>query len=156
MLEGHGYTYIGSTWGKIVDTLMEADCMNPIVFFDEVDKISHTEHGREIIGILTHLTDQTQNDEFSDKYFAGIKIDLSKVLFIFSYNDASLIDPILRDRITEIKVKPLTTKDKVKIVKSYLLPEILDDVGYNKNDIQFNDEDIIYIIDTYTYESWCS
>jgi hypothetical protein len=153
VLEGHGYTYIGSIWGKIVDTLMECDCMNPIVFFDEVDKISHTEHGREIIGILTHLTDLTQNDEFSDKYFAGVKIDLSKVLFIFSYNDASLIDPILRDRITEIKVKPLTTKDKVKIVNSYLLPEILDDVGYNHNDIKINDDEIVYIIDTYTYEA---
>ena len=68
-------------------------------------------------------------------------------------NDSNLIDPILKDRITEIKVKPLTTKDKVKIVNSYLLPEILDDVGYNKNDIKFNDEEIIYIIDTYTYEA---
>jgi hypothetical protein len=153
VLEGHGYTYIGSIWGKIVDVLMESECMNPIIFFDEVDKISYTEHGREIIGILTHLTDLTQNDEFSDKYFAGIKIDLSKVLFIFSYNDTSLIDPILRDRITEIKVKPLTTKDKVKIVNSYLLPEILDDVGYNNNDIKFTNDDIIYIIDTYTYEA---
>ena len=87
LLEGHLYTYLGSTWGKIVDILIETQCMNPIIYIDELDKISNTEHGREIIGILTHLTDRAQNDTFEDKYFAGIKLDLSKALFIFSYND---------------------------------------------------------------------
>ena len=153
VLEGHGFTYVGSTWGKVVDVLMDSKCMNPIVFFDEVDKISNTEHGREITGILTHLTDQTQNDTFNDKYFAGVDIDLSKVLFVFSYNDPSLIDPILRDRITEIKVKPLTTKDKIDIVKDFLIPEILGDLGYNDKDLIISDDDIIFIIDTYTYEA---
>ena len=127
--------------------------MNPILFFDEVDKISRTEHGRELIGILTHLTDITQNDTFNDKYFAGIDIDLSKALIIFSYNDSSLLDPILRDRIMEIKVKPLTTKDKVKIVKDFLIPEIADNIGFKKHDLSISDEDIIYLIDTYTYEA---
>jgi endopeptidase La len=153
VLEGHGYTYVGSTWGKIVDVIMESKCMNPIIFFDEVDKISHTEHGREITGILTHLTDLTQNDTFNDKYFSGVDIDLSKVLFVFSYNDSSLIDPILRDRITEIKIKPLVTKDKIDIVKDFLIPEILGDLGYNKEDLLITDDDIIYIIETYTYEA---
>ena len=152
-LEGHGYTYIGSTWGKIVDVLMQSKCMNPIIFFDEVDKISRTEHGREITGILTHITDLTQNDSYNDRYFSGIDIDLSKALIIFSYNDASLIDPILRDRITEIKIKPLTTKDKIEIVKGYLIPEISDDMGYSKNDLVIKDEDIVHIIDTYTFEA---
>ncbi len=82
-LEGHSYTYVGSTWGKIVDILMETKCMNPIIYIDELDKISKTENGKEIIGILTHITDSTQNDQFNDKYFSGIDIDLSKVLFIF-------------------------------------------------------------------------
>jgi len=153
VLEGHSFTYVGATWGKIVDVLMDAKCMNPIIFFDEVDKISHTEHGREITGILTHLTDMTQNDTINDKYFAGIDFDLSKALMIFSYNDASLIDPILRDRITEIKVKPLNTKDKVNITNGYLMPEILDDIGYKPEDITLKDEDIIHLIDTYTYEA---
>ena len=84
----------------------------------------NTEHGKEIIGILTHLTDQTQNDKFNDKYFSGIDLDLSKALIIFSYNDSSLIDPILKDRITEIKINPLNLKDKIIIVKKYILPEI--------------------------------
>ena len=153
VLEGHGYTYVGATWGKIADVIMDAKCMNPIIFFDEVDKISNTEHGREITGILTHLTDQTQNDTFHDKYFAGIDIDLSKALIIFSYNDSSLIDPILKDRITEIKIKPLITKDKIAIVKDFLLPEILSNIGYKKTDIVIEEENIIHLIESYTYEA---
>jgi hypothetical protein len=62
-LEGHSYTYVGSTWGRIVDILITSKCMNPIIFIDELDKISNTESGRELIGILTHLTDKTQNNE---------------------------------------------------------------------------------------------
>ena len=58
--------------------------MNPIIFIDEIDKVSRTESGKEIIGILTHLVDQTQNDTFQDKYFSGIDLDLSKVLFVKS------------------------------------------------------------------------
>ena len=54
--EGHNYTYVGSTWGRVVDILMEQKCMNPIIFIDEIDKVSKTENGREIISILTHLT----------------------------------------------------------------------------------------------------
>ena len=83
-LEGHNYTYVGSTWGKIVDTLITSKCMNPIIFIDELDKVSKSEHGKEIIGILTHLVDSTQNDSFQDKYFNGVDLDLSKALFIFS------------------------------------------------------------------------
>ena len=94
-LSGHNYTYVGSTWGRIVDILMENKCMNPIIFIDELDKVSKTENGKEIIGILTHLIDPTQNESFQDKYFSGIDIDMSKALFIFSYNDVSVIDKIL-------------------------------------------------------------
>ena len=152
-LEGHNYTYVGSTWGKIIDVLMDSKCMNPIIFFDELDKISNTEHGKEITGILTHLTDMTQNDTFTDKYFTGIDIDLSKVLFVFSYNDASKIDPILRDRITEVRINPLTTIDKIHICNDFLFPEILDNLGYTKNDFIIKEEDVIYLIDSYTYEA---
>ena len=82
-LNGHNYTYVGSTWGRIVDILMEKKCMNPIIFIDELDKVSQTEHGRDIVSILTHLTDPEQNEEFQDKYFSGININLSKALIIF-------------------------------------------------------------------------
>jgi endopeptidase La len=153
ILEGHSYTYMGSTWGRIVDILIETKCMNPIIYIDEVDKVSQTEHGREIIGILTHLTDHSQNNEFTDKYFSGIKFDLSKVLFVFSYNDSSLIDRILRDRIMEIQVKGLSKMEKVHIVEDYSLPEILETVGYRKGDIIIDRELIKFIIETYTNEA---
>ena len=153
VLEGHSYTYLGSTWGRIVDILMETKCMNPIIYIDEVDNVSNTEHGREIIGILTHLTDFSQNHEFQDKYFSGIKFDLSKVLFVFSYNDSHAIDRILRDRITEINVKALTMVEKIHVVQNYSLPEILDTVGYKSEDITINKDVIKYIIQNYTNEA---
>ena len=153
MLQGHSYTYLGSTWGRIVDLLIESKCMNPIIFIDEVDKISKTEAGREIIGILTHLTDLSQNQEFMDKYFAGIPIDVSKIIFVFSYNNRNLVDRILLDRITEIEIKPLSKNEKIKIAKNYLMPEILDTVGYNKEDIIISKSDLIFIIESYTYEA---
>ena len=153
ILEGHSYTYVGSTWGKIVDVLIETQCMNPIIYFDELDKISKTEHGKEIIGILTHLTDSSQNDEFYDKYFAGVKIDLSRVLFIFSYNDFSKLDPILADRIHRVRFNHLTNNDKIYIINNYLLPELLETVGFKKENISFPDDVIIYLIQNYTFEA---
>ena len=150
-LEGHNYTYVGSTWGRIVDILIESKCMNPIIFIDELDKISRTEHGKEIIGILTHLIDPTQNDTFQDKYFSGIDLDLSKVLFIFSYNDVDSIDRILLDRIHRIKFKNLAVEEKLVITNNYILPEIYKKMGL-ENIIEIDNNVIEYIISNYTKE----
>jgi ATP-dependent Lon protease len=150
-LEGHGYTYLNSTWGRIVDILMESKCMNPIIYIDELDKVSKTENGKEIIGIFTHLIDQTQNDAFQDKYFSGIDIDLSKALFIFSYNDPEQIDKILLDRIHRVKFDNLSIDDKMVIVRKYILPEINKKMGF-ENIVEISDEIIEYIIDSYTVE----
>jgi len=150
-LEGHSYTYMNSTWGRIVDILMESKCMNPIIYIDELDKVSKTENGRELIGIFTHLIDQTQNDSFQDKYFSGIDIDLSKALFIFSYNDPEQIDKVLLDRIHRIKFENLTTPEKVVIVNRFILPEINKKMGFN-NVVELNDAMIEHIIDKYTME----
>jgi len=151
-LNGHNYTYVGSTWGKIVDILIETKCMNPIIFIDELDKVSQTPYGKEIIGILTHLVDTTQNDAFQDKYFSGIDIDLSKVLFIFSYNDPSLIDKILLDRIHRVTFDPLTLEDKLVITKKYLLPELYKKFNLEGH-VEFDDKVIEHLIDSYTAES---
>ena len=150
-ISGHNYTYVGSTWGKIVDVLIDSKCMNPIIFIDELDKISKTENGKEIIGILTHLIDTTQNEQFQDKYFSGVDLDLSKALFIFSYNDVSCIDRILLDRIHRIKFDHLTLNDKLEIVKKYILPEYYE--KFNLSNINFTDNIIKYIIEHYTLES---
>ena len=153
LLEGHHYTYLGSTWGKIVDILINTKCMNPIIYIDEVDKISKTEQGKEIISILTHITDTSQNMEFNDRYFAGIPIDLSKVLFIFSYNDSGAIDYILKDRIHEIQIKALTRTEKIKITNDYILPEILNIVGFQRHAVVIKRSEIEYLIDNYKYEA---
>lgn len=150
-LEGHGYTYMNSTWGRIVDIIMETKCMNPIIYIDELDKVSNTENGKEIIGILTHLIDPTQNDSFHDKYFAGVDIDLSKVLFIFSYNNVELIDKILLDRIHRIKFENLSLNDKKVIVRKYILPEINEKMGFD-NIIEIEDDTVEFIITSYTCE----
>jgi ATP-dependent Lon protease len=152
-LIGHNFTYVGSTWGRIADVLMTTQCMNPIIFIDEVDKISQTEYGREIVSVLTHLTDPTQNDEFEDKYFAGIKLDLSKALIVFSFNDVSLLDPILRDRITIIKTNSLSLQEKKVIVDDYLFPQILQDVGFDKSEIILPSNIVENIIEEYTFEA---
>ena len=151
-LEGHSYTYVNSTWGRITDILMETKCMNPIIYIDELDKVSKTEHGKEIIGILTHLIDTTQNDTFQDKYFSGINLDLSKVLFIFSYNDPEQIDRILLDRIHRIRFDNLSLDDKKVIVSKYIIPEINKKMGFANETVELNDDVIEYIIETYTLE----
>lgn len=151
-LHGHNYTYVASTWGSIVQILMDNKCMNPIIFIDEVDKISKTEHGKEIVGILTHLLDPAQNDCFQDKYFSGIDLDLSKVLFILSYNDADAIDKILLDRVHRIKFNSLSLEDKLVICKKHILPEVYKKMGL-EDMIQFDDEVLKFIIDEYTLES---
>ena len=151
-LEGHNYTYVNAQWGKIADILMETKCMNPIIYVDELDKVSKTEQGKEIIGILTHMIDYTQNDEFQDKYFSGIPIDLSKALFIFSYNDPEQIDRILLDRIHRIKFDNLSGEDKQVIVNQFILPEINRKMGF-ENVVELPKETVDYIIEFYTMES---
>ena len=148
-LEGHGYTYEGSMWGKIVQILIDSKCMNPVIYFDELDKISETPKGEEIAGILTHLTDTSQNSQFHDKYFAEIDFDLSKCLFIFSYNDESKINPILKDRMYRIQTKGYNLKQKTVIANNYLLPKIREQVRFKSEDIIVPDETEHYIIDNF-------
>ena len=148
--EGHSYTYEGSRWGRVVDILHKCGSMNPIICFDELDKVSDTPKGDEIINMLIHMTDSSQNTKFQDNYFPGIDIDLSKVLFIFSFNDESKINRILKDRMYVIRTKGFEIKDKIKIAKDYLLPEIYDLFNYTKDDITFTDEILTEIISKFT------
>ena len=148
-LEGHSYTYEGSTWGKIVQILVDSKCMNPVIYFDELDKISDTPKGEEIAGILTHLTDTSQNSQYHDKYFAEVDFDLSKCLFIFSYNDESKVNPILRDRMYRIHTKGYDKKQKTIISNNHLLPKIREQVKFSESDIIIPDETLHYIMENH-------
>jgi hypothetical protein len=145
-LDGHSYTYEGSTWGKIVDILIKAKCMNPVIYFDELDKVSYTYKGEEIINILIHITDSTQNESYQDKYFSDLEFDISKCLVIFSYNDENAINPILRDRMVRIQTEGYKMEDKVIIAQRYLIPELLDQFRFKPADVTFGKDVIKYII----------
>ena len=149
-MEGHSYTYEGSTWGKIVDILIRCKSMNPVIFFDELDKLSNTPKGEEITGILTHLTDTSQNSQFHDKYFSEIPFDLSKCLFIFSYNDESKVNPILLDRMYRIHTNGYAKKDKTHIAQKYLIPKIRSEVAFKPDQIIIPDETIEYMVEHHT------
>ena len=149
-LDGHDYTYEGSKYGKILNILIQVGCMNPVILFDELDKISDTPKGEEITGVLTHLTDTTQNSNFTDKYMSEISLDMSKALYIFSYNDESKVNSILKDRMYKIETKGYTIKEKIIICKNYLIPKIYEETKFNKEDIIFTDEILNYIIKNYT------
>ena len=151
-LNGHGYTYTGSQCGRIVDALSSTQCMNPILFFDELDKVSHTDKGNEIINILIHLTDPTQNNCFYDNYFPGMEFDLSKAIIIFSLNDLSHVSPILRDRMKIINVDGYDLNDKYKIIENYIMPKLSSEYGLENVDITIDRKTIKYLIEKYTNE----
>jgi ATP-dependent Lon protease len=149
MLTGHGFTYVGSTPGRIIDILKETQCMNPVILIDELDKISNTNKGAEIIGTLIHLTDHTTNDKYNyDRYFAGIEFDLSKVLFIFTYNDPSQVDKILADRLVKINVDDYSQDQKYSIATKHIIPNVLKAFGFADNDITFSKETVYDVLNT--------
>ncbi len=151
-LEGHSYTYEGSVWGKIVDILIRCKSSNPVIYFDELDKISETSKGEEIVGILTHLTDTSQNSQFHDKYFSEVAFDLSKCLFIFSYNDENRVNPVLLDRMYKIRTTGYSAKDKTYIAQHHLIPHIRTEVAFAEGDIIIPDSVVEYIVDHCTHK----
>lgn len=147
LLNGHGFTYVGSTPGRLIEILRETKCMNPVILIDELDKISQTHQGKEIIGSLIHLTDSTTNSHYNyDRYFSGVEFDLSKVLFVFTYNDPSKIDKILADRLFKIKVENYNFSEKLQITNKHLLNSIYNEFNLQNNDITFSKEAIDYIV----------
>ena len=151
-LDGHSYTYEGSIPGKIIDIVKKAKCMNPVIYFDELDKVSDTPKGDEIINLLIHLTDFSQNDHFNDKYYNNIPIDLSKALFIFSLNNLEKVNPILRDRMFMIQTNELKEEEKLVVAKNYLIKGILKEIGLESTDFIFSDDIIRFIINSYSQE----
>jgi ATP-dependent Lon protease len=148
---GHSFTYEGSMCGRIADALMTARCMNPVLYFDELDKVSTTSHGDEIISMLIHLTDRSQNSQFHDRYFAGVDFDLSQCLFVFSFNDESKVHPILKDRMQVITCAGYNCEDKKNILTKYVWPQILDRIQLT-DQLSLTDEAVSYLIEEFSKE----
>lgn len=153
LLHGHGYTYSGSQPGMIIKKMVEVGKSRCIFYFDELDKACSKNGSNEIANILIHLTDPNMNKSFQDRFFQGIDFPLDKVIMIFSYNDSSLIDPILLDRFKEIETKPYSVNDKLQIVKNFMFKELCQSIGFDNNDFIIDDEVIKFIINKYTYEA---
>ena len=146
-LKGHNFTYIGSKQGKIIDGLIKSKVMNPIIFFDEIDKIAKNNYGSDITGFLIHLIDLTTNNKFnSDDYFSEIEFDLSRALFLFTYNDPELVDPILADRLYKIKINNYTKQEKIYITTTHLINTILQEFNFTTSDIIISHEIITEIV----------
>ena len=144
IITGHSETYVGSKPGKIVEILNNSDYMNPIIYLDEVDKISQNK-STEIFGILTHLLDEEQNNKFQDNYLSNISIDLSKVFFVLAFNDLSKIDEIVSNRLKIIYIDPPSVNDKIIIAQDKMIPDIIRTIGL-KNTVCISKEIIEYII----------
>ena len=148
---GHQMVYEGSHCGKIVNSLVSAKSMSMVLMFDELDKISATPKGEEIQNLLVHLTDPTQNSDFEDKYLAGIPLDLSQSLFVFSGNDINKIDKILLDRFTVVYLEGYGPKEKMEIAEKFLLPGALREVNLAER-IGIPKEVVTHIMETYAKE----
>jgi ATP-dependent Lon protease len=148
---GHQLVYEGSHCGKIANSLVGAKSMSMILMFDELDKISSTAKGEEVQNLLVHLTDPVQNGDFEDKYLSGVPLDLSKVLFTFSANDLGKIDRVLMDRMVVIELQGYTTKEKLTIAQTFLLPGALKDVNLDEK-VSISQDVLEHILTNYANE----
>jgi ATP-dependent Lon protease len=143
ILVGHSETYVGAKPGKIVEILQKANIMNPIIYLDEIDKLGHKK--QEINGILTHLLDEEQNDKFQDHYLSNINLNLSNIFFIISFNDITKVDAIVCDRMKVIYINPPTMDEKVNILQTKILPELIKVINLKEN-LEISKETIEYVI----------
>ncbi len=150
-LRGHRRTYVGSMPGRIVNALVEAKEMNPVVVLDEIDKLSKNMRGDPAAAML-EILDPEQNFKFRD-YYLNFDIDLSQVIFIATANDASAIPHALRDRMEVIELDSYTPQEKFQIAKGYLIPSESAKHGFEKGELSFTKAAIELVIDSYTRES---
>lgn len=150
-LRGHRRTYLGAMPGRIIQGLIDAKEMNPIIVLDEIDKLSRSYRG-DPSAVLLEILDPEQNVAFRD-YYANFNIDLSKVVFIATANDISQIPPALRDRMEFIALNSYTPQEKLEIAKKYLIPQELKRHGIQPSEFNLNQNAIKEIIEKYTREA---
>ena len=149
-LRGHRRTYIGSMPGRIVQGLINAKSMNPVMVLDEIDKISR--HRGDPTSVLLEVLDPEQNTNFRDLYL-NFDIDLSQIIFIATANDIAQVPAPLRDRLELIFVDSYTPNEKFEIAKKYLIPQEMKKHTLTKAEAKITDTAIKKIIDEYTKEA---
>ena len=150
-LRGHRRTYIGAMPGRIVQGLIEAKEMNPVVVLDEIDKVARSYRG-DPTAVLLEILDPEQNNKFRD-YYLNFNLDLSKVIFIATANNISSIPAPLRDRMEFIFLNSYTPQEKYEIAKKYLLPQELKKHGLKNSEVSITKATLEKIIANYTRES---
>ena len=150
-IRGHRRTYLGALPGKIIQSLKKIKTKNPVILLDEIDKMASDIKGDPAAAML-EVIDPAQNNEFVDHYL-DIPFDLSKVLFIATANNLSLIPAPLRDRMEVIELESYTIKEKENIAAKYLIPRQIKENGLKKGQITFSKQAINKIINGYTYEA---
>jgi len=149
-LRGHRRTYIGSMPGRIVQGLINAKSMNPVMVLDEIDKIAR--HRGDPTSVLLEVLDPEQNSHFRDLYL-NFDIDLSQIIFIATANDIAQVPAPLRDRLELIFVDSYTPNEKFEIAKKYLIPQEMKKHILKKTEASISDGAIKKIIDEYTKEA---
>ena len=150
-IRGHRKTYVGAMPGRIVNAIKQAKCMNPVILFDEIDKMGSDYKGDPSSAMLEVL-DPEQNSTFTDHYFE-IPLDLSDVLFITTANTTETIPAPLLDRMEVIELSSYTREEKFHIAKKHLLPKQLKKHGETRKTLKINDKALYEIIDCYTKEA---
>lgn len=150
-IRGHRKTYIGSMPGRIMQAIIDAGTMNPIVLLDEIDKVGNDYKGDPSSALLEAL-DPEQNNSFNDHYI-DFPIDLSKVLFITTANDASTISAPLHDRMEIIELNSYSIEEKFNIAKQHLVKKELKKHNLSAREFKISDDAIYKIIECYTREA---
>ena len=150
-LRGHRRTYVGAMPGRIVQGLVEAGTMNPVIVLDEIDKVGRSLRGDPTSALL-EILDPEQNAHYRD-YYLNFHIDLSGAIFIATANDISKIPAPLRDRMEFIRLNSYTPNEKFEIAKKYLIPQELKKNSLLKNEFKITDSALKILIDEYTREA---